>query len=409
MLLETLINTVTTKTATSQKEIFDNLLQIFDIVGAHEFTMRTLTVNNLDNDNMHIIIQKAIELNLINTYYQYDCLSLDCSEITDSLAKPCDFCEENLLFGINNGTHEYEEFYQLNEKLIEEIINSKEEMLFTYLNRNYYENFKLLKKLKLKIIPFLGAGVATPFGLPNWAGLFNDLEVEVIESSRKKYLEIVSKGEFFRAIDYLKENSTHLTNDYRIKEYIREKLKNNLNMEVDISEHNYESFKNLRPKYYLTTNYDTSLSKYLGTSSIRLNEIENFQTLYREEEHKVIHIHGNWDAPSTMIVSREDYKSLYAKENQAFTNKLSSFMGINHFLFIGFSFSDDYFREMYLNILKYLGGEHFIVVPNPDLFDVREYANLHLTTIGINVDTTLDGKLDKKSLVESISYLLDSL
>lgn len=52
------------------------------------------------------------------------------------------------------------------------MVNSKqEEMLTKYLQEEYMDNYLLLKENVDKIVPFLGAGVSKPLGLPDWYGL----------------------------------------------------------------------------------------------------------------------------------------------------------------------------------------------------------------------------------------------
>ncbi|WP_339193520.1 SIR2 family protein [Aeribacillus sp. FSL W8-0870] len=121
-----------------------------------------------------------------------------------------------------------------------------------------------------------------------------------------------------------------------------------------------------------------------------MDDIEDIQEVLNEKKHRVIHLHGHIDKPASMIVDEDDYNNFYSDDK--ITSKLYSILGNRKLLFIGFSFNDYYFKDLYSKIIKNIGGEHFIIVPNLHVFDAKEYLKINLIPIGINVNKDNNGK-----------------
>lgn len=406
MLLKPLIDTVGIELSLSEADALRLFFKVEEVSRNGIFTRRLLTSNDLNQKEVSTFLKVTQEHKMVIGKIHYDCLAHGTSGLVESINELCEVCGKTLFTGINDGSHEIEEIFEIMTEFTDELRKLEEEALFTYIHRDFLQNFRSLKESRNRIIPFLGAGMAIPFGLPTWRGLFEGLAKDINRNNEKRFLDFVAEGKYFEAVKYLKSYSASLATDSQIKEEVSLRLKRLLNTGVDLNLHNYEELKLFNPRFYLTTNYDTSLSKYLNGTPLCLNDIENFQKLYNEDEHRVVHIHGIWDRPDKMILTQEDYDALY--NDDSFTHRFAALMGTYKLLFIGFSFNDDYFREMYGHLLKFLGGEHYIVVANPESYDIKAYAKLNLKIIGINV-RTVNSKLESKSLTQSIRGIFNYL
>ena len=103
-----------------------------------------------------------------------------------------------------------------------------------------------------------------------------------------------------------------------------------------------------------------------------------------------------------MIVTKDDYDTLY--EAEKIKHVLNGIISNKTLLFIGFSFKDEYFKDLYDKIFNFIKGEHFIIVPNLHPFDADELLKRNLIPIGVNVD-----KNEKHDFVKAIKTVLEEL
>ncbi|MBE7141780.1 SIR2 family protein [Bacillus paranthracis] len=224
----------------------------------------------------------------------------------------------------------------------------------------------------------------------------------------KRYLE---RGEYLKALEYLQEHSI-ITTEADIKEEI---LKNFSRADIKSAfstPNNYLDLFNLKSEFYITTNYDnalTSIATKLGpfTLPYTLADLTDLPVFLRENRQRVLHIHGNIEKPETMIVTKNDYESLY--NGNKIVQMLLAIMGNKSFLFLGFSFQDEFFKNLYLKIISQIQGNHFIIMPNISLSDAKLLSQNNLKVIGINVETDEQDRYVMEDYVQGIRTILKQL
>jgi SIR2-like domain len=247
---------------------------------------------------------------------------------------------------------------------------------------------------------------------PSWKELLeifkNKLEEEYIKQAYQAYID---RGDYLGAFDYLKNNTVFNT-EKRIKQEIV-KIFKEANPKNPFEEpNNYIDLYELNNNFILTTNYDnifTELATKFGTFALPLilSEIQDHHNLNREKKQRVIHLHGNIDKPDTMIVTKTDYENLY--NNPETTEKLMSIMSSKSLLFLGFSFKDEFFVNLYTTITQKVGGQHFIIAPDIDMKKAKEFAEIGLIAISLNVKKDNNGNYCSKDYVEAIKTVLNSI
>lgn len=111
------------------------------------------------------------------------------------------------------------------------------------------------------------------------------------------------------------------------------------------------------------------------------------------------------ERPKTMVVTKNDYNDLYTdRKTKDFLNGI---MSGKFLLFIGFSFKDVYFKEIYRDIHNSIGGQHFIIVPNLHPRENKQLSHRGLTPIGIKVPTESDKF--QQGMVDAIKYIINSI
>ncbi|WP_404427162.1 SIR2 family protein [Ureibacillus chungkukjangi] len=372
MLLEKLVMDLQIKDST--------IIEFLDLIGNNNtFSTNLFSKSEFSKEDIQRILDKLLEMGIITVKYSYQCVKAESvMNIAENLDSICKFCSKE----VNHLNHYVKAKYSTRSKeIIKEIEGYEQQKILKIVDEKYLHNLRLLKEslIKEKVIPFVGAGVSMPLGLPNWQGLIKICSDGLVGRDKKEFEELLdNNGDIFAAIDIL-INESMTYNETNIKEKISAYIKINFNTQVDNAFHNINDILNLNSDFYLTTNYDDALSIYQrnGIYPFLLDEIENLQDFFNEKQGRVVHLHGIYQRPKTMVVSKKDYEQMYSDDK---TKMLLSNMLSYKLLFIGFSFEDKYFKDIFTYVKEYIGGSHFII-----LFDVYGRNAQALKESGLHV------------------------
>jgi NAD-dependent SIR2 family protein deacetylase len=368
--------------------------KLFSIGFGDEIEINTILEN--------MVIQQYLEKGI-----SYKCCHYDVYEKNRVEVFECESCGNNFDDDFEN--HELEHIYFWSEKL-KGVKTEMENKKNDYIMSEYKINHESLISMT-NLIPFFGSGLSAPLGIPTWRDLLKTMIEHVIDD-KEQFMDFVNTGDIFNALSYLKTDSTSLVTDLDIKKFIYHYIKANLKNKVDNLSHNYIDLVNLGSTYYLTTNYDTSLSKYCTSETdslsvpLNLDEVD-LHLLNNHNTRTVVHLHGIIDKIESMIVTKEDYDTLYDKD--AFKQKLSAILSNKTLLFLGFSFNDKYFVDLFNRIISIVGGTHYIVVPNIKKYVAQQWSTNHLKVIGINVLKDENGHLIGSEYVKAIRAVLEPM
>ena len=389
MSLNILINTAKEKFKINNEE----LLEIIELIkGEDEFTEEYLISNKVSKDTAKDLIRLFKDLELIYIRYSYECEKDDESEIAMSLKEECSFCK-TILQGADQ--HIIRELYTLKETLTSEVEVKERLELEEVIDILYLENFNKLKTEinKNKIVPFLGSGLSIPLGLPNWTGLIAEMVSGLTDPSEiEQFNEYLKEGDIFNAIDILQKESLSYRTEDQIKSFINEYITTSFREELEDEYHNINDLLKLESDFYITTNYDNALSHYKKKFSYPfiLDDLKELQELYTEKNQRIVHLHGNVEKKDTMVVTKEDYERLYKDDK----NKtiLGSMLSLKSFLFIGFSFTDKYFNDIYQLLRSQIGGKHYIILADLNKHKAQQLLDKGLIPISINVNKLVTEK-----------------
>ncbi|WP_342540027.1 SIR2 family protein [Heyndrickxia sp. FSL K6-6286] len=405
MSLKQLIHTVSLKLKISEEQTIEKLNIIAEIVKNEIFYKERLTHYDIGDLTGNVIINELLREGMASKYLSYECEVTDSVDFAIALSEKCNHCGEELA---DSPTHIIREAYTLNKPFLELIGQQKKEQLKKYIIEDYRSNLDRLKNRTHKIIPFLGAGVSIPFKLPSWKNLLLQLDKGLNETNREKYIDLIQQGDYLKALSFLKIYSGLYQNEQTIKKDIKSIIKSSYIKEPNNTFHNILDILKLDTQFIITTNYDNIVSDYLKdyrgefVMPQNLDTLDDLQDLMEEDTQKVIHLHGNADMYNSMIVTEDDYNKLYREEK--IKDVLNGIMSNKTLLFIGFSFKDQYFKDLYDKIYAQIKGEHFIIIENLHPFDAAELLKRNLIPIGINVD-----KEEENSFVKAIRTVLEEL
>lgn len=269
------------------------------------------------------------------------------------------------------------------------------------MNQHYISELKRKYREK-KIIPFIGAGLSTPFQLKAWPDLINELKEALLD---KRYWETIDfdldNQDYQAAIESIKKYG--LIDDQVIQEKIATDYSLRKESVTKPIESNYPDLVKENFKIYLTTNYDRLLDDYLPkVNSFRslLEYTSNFQRLTENNEEKYLfHLHGCVSNPDSIVISSEKYDETY--DNESFDNLMKAFSSNYTFLFLGFSFDDTFVKKLVKNHKDFFKGTHYLITSSESIDSPKK--NILSKEYGIR---TLEYSINGFSHVEQIRKIL---
>lgn len=331
-------------------------------------------------------------------------IHLTCGEYEEDAVIPiivteCPVCKQS----ISEDDHELEPLYQIKFETEEYSAIKRDvsdRLLNAFLDRDYSDNYKNLLENISNVIPLVGAGLSVPLEAPSWKELFLEFGNLISEDFRGTYEAMIKTGDYFSGIPVLYALSKRVKEDVQLKPIAAEIIERKIKYDIPNEKHNYIDLLKVKFPYYLTTNYDNALNHYSPKFSVPLEieEIEDVQKFVSENKFRVIHIHGILDKPNSLVLTKDDYIKKYTDD--IYTKKVLALMAHKSLLFLGFSFSDEHFTELYKYVRQIVGGRHYIITTDASRAD--ELIRLNILPIVLKIN-------DRNEMAMALRYLLQNL
>lgn len=253
------------------------------------------------------------------------------------------------------------------------------------------DNFSKLKQLyenNAKIIPFVGAGPSVTPGLPNWKGLLTGMINDFEDLKLSDFQELLDSYEFTKVASLIFSK----INKEQYKEYLSNALKPQYAEFTSIHTSLVKRFEVI-----LTTNFDGMFDEAAKEEGLEVNKqiLPHFILSELFLSRTYVYLHGHIET-GNLIFREEDYALFYDETNDfgyssVIYDLMKLFIKETHLLFIGFSFADKDFTDMYSKI------------KNVELVESRKKVETHYSIeqdgqkehfvfIGLNGDTDLNIK-----------------
>ncbi|BAH44559.1 hypothetical protein BBR47_35820 [Brevibacillus brevis NBRC 100599] len=250
-----------------------------------------------------------------------------------------------------------------------------------------------LKKLynEGKLIPFIGAGLSYPFNIPTWEGIIKKLLCLVPDKYQPSIEFDLDMHDYWSAVDNIKKYTNF--SEFEIQEKVKDIIENMVKTEVPYEDHNYSDLGEMKFNTFLTTNYDDLLYQYLqgekyhpidlSIATVKSTELHN-----TERKKRIWHLHGSLSNTGSIVLSREGYEQVYSQEK--YRNLFSTLLGNNTFLFLGFSFEDQYIKQLIKDYKSHFNNTHYIILTNPSpdrVLELKEECGLEVIPINVKDST----------------------
>ena len=234
---------------------------------------------------------------------------------------------------------------------------------------------KYMNKLKQahrnhQLVPFVGAGLSFPFGMPGWGTLIDDIckefDYEILTKRKGEISRLIKEYRFLDAVDEMTKAGI---SEEDLKSSICSAIQRKRKFNIEKPDNIYKDLAKMNCTKYLTTNYDNYLSDYVGKGPSDITHLykEFINELGDPIYHKMVYnLHGDYTKPSTIVLSRESYDRLY-RNSIEFKTVLEHFRERYTLLFIGVSLDDEYIQEVLKVSRDKLKARHYMLLANVSL------------------------------------------
>lgn len=206
------------------------------------------------------------------------------------------------------------------------------------------------------LVFFVGAGFSLEYGYPKWNDLVRSV-LEKLKNFKESYGDYIpllnhQNVDILNILDFIVEDES------RIRDYIEQ--------EFGFIESKRDKLKKHKKlfeitKKVVTTNYDRLLEEAAGkevqtvvyTNKNRMSNLSGMNSY-------IFKLHGDFEDSANCVLFRKDYDYLYSND-QAAIQEIRNIVTSKCILFIGFSLTDPYIREL---LKKLKGMYHNLKKPN---------------------------------------------
>ena len=264
-------------------------------------------------------------------------------------------------------------------------------------------------------ILFIGSGISTWSGLPNWAEMIEELAQALEASGYDPDLvrAEAKRGDLLQAASYGFDKLTK----HQIGKFIRQVCNYGKARPKEI----HRKIISLGPSCYITTNYDDLIEQSLrlwqsdpSFSTVTNRQLtETADLVHARAINYIFKLHGDAGDLESVILTREHYRKLLPQgERYAALEALKMLLASRPVIYLGFGLRDPDFillRDVLANTFQGGTRDHFAIMP--DVVDAardywRDHYGIHL--IGYVTKASLDGSRDHSELLTILDGLIET-
>jgi len=234
---------------------------------------------------------------------------------------------------------------------------------------------------------FIGSGISMWSGLPHWGGLLNQMVDFLVERGlpsnyESEIKDVINKGDLLTAASLCRQKMRKAD----FGEFIDRVFKSPSPIPNEI----HNMILNLGPTCFITTNYDELIEDaFFVKFNNKLDVINNDQPIEQVKLNKsgksnfIFKIHGSINSIKTIILSREDYRTLI-NDNKSTIQVLNCMFAARPIVYVGFGLRDPDFLILKDEISSTFHGaerEHFAIMADVGELEIEYWKKEY----GINI------------------------
>ncbi len=237
-----------------------------------------------------------------------------------------------------------------------------------------------------RVVPFVGAGMSKPMGMPLWGEALKELLGRLPGADSAAISALVDKGFYLDAAQALVEHDHVQTSNFVRTKYRVQRMRLAGAMEL---------LPRLAKGCVITTNFDDAIEQAYERETVRFDaymhgtqEHNFFQRLVRGDR-CLLKLHGDADNSATHILTRAQYANGYGESfdfQKPLPKALRQIFVSQSLLFLGCSLEQDWTLELFEKAKQadeYAIPNHYAILPEPSDAQAKQRKATRLLSLSI--------------------------
>jgi hypothetical protein len=252
-----------------------------------------------------------------------------------------------------------------------DLYDAKHEVARALIARNEYQNrfADLLQAIaRGRVVPFVGAGLSAPCGMPLWGEALRLLLGRLVPPNEAEIAQAIASGEYLRAAQGLAAHDPAQTANFIGTTYRLQELR--LTGPITL-------LPQLASGCVVTTNFDDAIEKTYERAEQRFEHYmhgaqdHNFFGRMLRGDRCILKLHGDAENRATHVLTREQYEAAYGQPfdfSKPLPKALRQIFVSQSLLFLGCSLEQDWTMDLFAAAIQGGGFEvpvHYAVLPMP--------------------------------------------
>lgn len=237
-----------------------------------------------------------------------------------------------------------------------------------------------------RVVPFVGAGMSKPMGMPLWGEALKELLGRLPRADAAAIGAQIDAGLYLAAAQALVEHDHVQTSNFVRTKYRVQKIKLAGPM---------VRLPRIAKGCVITTNFDDAIEQVYGRDDVRFDaymhgtQENNFFPRLVRGDRCLLKLHGDADNPATHILTQAQYDSSYGKPfafHKPLPKALRQVFVSQSLLFLGCSLEQDWTLELFEKAKQadeYAIPNHYAILPAPADAQAKQRKATRLLTLNI--------------------------
>jgi SIR2-like domain len=237
-----------------------------------------------------------------------------------------------------------------------------------------------------RIVPFVGAGMSKPMGMPLWGEALKELLSRLPGADAAGISALIDAGQYVTAAQALVEDDAVQTSNFISTKYRVQKIKLGGPMKL---------LPHIAKGCVITTNFDDAIEQTYGVVGIAFHaymhgtQEHNFFTRLVRGDRCLLKLHGDAENAATHILTKAQYADGYGNPfdfHKPLPKALRQVFVSQSLLFVGCSLEQDWTLELFEQAKRadeYVIPNHYAILPSPEDAQAKQRKATRLLKLNI--------------------------